>query len=123
MRNEKYDIQCSMNIYNGDGDLAWQRIVTDINPLIFHSLQITVLLYSQMPSIVLNEPGVKIVQDSTSLTIGDSVKIVVSGMSPTCVKVSKTVPPTDNTHLETKTKQQRSRISRCPSPMDVGGKP
>ena len=31
-----------------------------------------------MPSIVLNEPGVKIVQDSTSLTIGDSVKIVVS---------------------------------------------
>ena len=73
-----------------------------------------------MPPIVLNEPGVRIVQESNSLTIGDSVKIVVSGLPPTCVKVSKTVPTLDNSDLEIKMKQGRSRISK--SPMDMGGK-
>ena len=73
-----------------------------------------------MPPIILDEPGVRIVQDSNSLTIGDSVRIVVSGLPPTCVKVSNTVPPPDNSDSETKMKQGRSRISK--NPVDMGGK-
>ena len=48
-----------------------------------------------MPSASVDD--VKIVQDGNSLTIGDSVKIVVSGQSPTRVKVSRSLPSSNKT--------------------------
>lgn len=50
-----------------------------------------------MPPIALDDPGVRIVQEGNSLTIGDSVKIVVSGQSPTRVKVSRAASPDGKT--------------------------
>ena len=48
-----------------------------------------------MPSASVED--VKIVQDGNSLTIADSIKIIVSGQSPTRVKVSRSLPSSNKT--------------------------
>ena len=58
-----------------------------LQPHFLYLSHISVVLASVMPPVSVDD--VKISSNGNSVTIGDSVKIVVSGSSPTRVKVSR----------------------------------